>query len=133
MLSDCAKPLNRDPSPFQPQVDIRGRNLGRVDEAPAGRANLIKGNAAHLTGQTHGPTDLIPDPGHANFVGPHVRPEDVVCFRAQRARECPNQWLLALPRHLRIAKQHGLATTMGEPCRGILERHRARQSRALLQ
>jgi len=133
MLSDGAKALHRDPCSLKPDAsDLFGR-LGRCHEAVAGGADLIERNAADLAWQADGAADLVIHPGHGLFVGAHVGAGDIVDEVGDGASEGADQRFLLLRRHSRIGENDRLAAAMRQACRGILQRHGARQPGAFLK
>ena len=76
--ADGAEPLDREPRALQRQPKMlaprpRSRRRGRSRSPRSRRGGFRPAPAA-----AHGPADFVLDPGHRQFVGPHVGAGDVV-------------------------------------------------------
>ena len=102
-------------------------------QAETGDADFIQRDTAELARQPHRAANFILDPGHADFVGAHVRTEDILLDFLQRAAESADQRFFLRPRHFRVADQYRFAAAVGQARGGALESHRARQPGTLLE
>ncbi len=108
------------------------RRLGRHRHAKPSRANLIQGNAAKLTRQSDGASDLVVDPRHSRFVGPHVGAGNIIFNLLDGRGESADGPLLLLDWHLGIADNDRLCAAVPEASRGILRGHRPGKPDAFL-
>lgn len=109
------------------------RHIDCGGETEAGGADLIERNAADRARQSDGAPRLVLDPRHAELVGAHVRASHVVGDIADRAGEGADDSLPLIDRHARVAEDYSLGAPVRQAGGGVLPRHGACQTEALLE
>ncbi len=131
VLPDRTEPLDGDSSACQIHPDAGGGDVDRHGEPPAGRADLVEGDAAERRRKPNGSTDLVVHPCHARLIRTHVGPRCVLAEIGDRLCERSDEPLLVGDRHGGVGGDHRLAATVAEPGGSVLDGHGSRQAEAL--
>ncbi|MGB5965145.1 MAG: hypothetical protein WBF77_04090 [Sulfurimonadaceae bacterium] len=98
-------------------------DLGNMAKPPACCTDLIERNTADLAGEPYDAVDLVFDPGHALFIGTHIRGKDVLLNLSEALGKAAQQKFFLLFRHFRVAVDNDFSTAVRKACCGIFQGH----------